>query len=158
MGGLASAENNRKWNAEEKKVANVMSAAFQRCNNPHDIAHCNYGARGIKFEFGSLEAATRWVLDNLGLPPEGTSIDRVNNEGNYAPGNLRWATRTEQNQNKRQYKNALLGFKEAAAARPGLSASQIRILIKRGLSLDEIKAWRKYESSRLRHNQLRSPE
>jgi len=41
------------------------------------------------------------VLENLGECPEGYTLDRINNDGHYEPGNLRWASRLEQNINRR---------------------------------------------------------
>lgn len=148
-GGLAAAAKSRKWSDEERRVSNLMAAAQQRCTNPNNAAYKNYGARGVQFGFSSIEEATRWVVKHLGLPAPRMTLDRTDNSGDYAPGNLRWATRYEQARNRRSYVNELLGFKEAASARPDLSSSLLRSLIKRGKTLDEIKGWVKYESSRV---------
>jgi len=74
-------------------------AAKQRCSAPPTSCHYkNYSARGVQFLFASFEA----FLAELGLRPEGKSLDRYpNNEGNYEPGNVRWATSDEQNKNKK---------------------------------------------------------
>ena len=72
-----------------------------RCTNPACDAWAYYGGRGIT-------VCARWAssfeafLEDMGMPPTRThSIDRINNEGNYEPGNCRWATKAEQSQNRR---------------------------------------------------------
>lgn len=76
-------------------------AMITRCYNPNQAGWTNYGGRGIK-------VCGRWRLSflafyaDMGDRPEGDfSIDRIHNDGNYEPGNCRWAGRTEQNYNQR---------------------------------------------------------
>ena len=76
------------------------SAAKGRCNNP---ANKYYGARGIKMCERWMNSYANFVAD-MGERPEGLFIDRINNDGNYEPGNCRWATRSEQERNKRHPK------------------------------------------------------
>ena len=72
-----------------------------RCYNSKRLDFKNYGGRGItvctewKESFEAFYAA-------MGDPPEGTSLDRIDNEGNYEPGNCRWATRAQQQSNTRR--------------------------------------------------------
>lgn len=79
-----------------------LTAAKQRCENPNAPEYKNYGARGIHFDFVSVTAAGLWMIENLGLPDRKMEIDRIDTNGNYAPGNLRWATRSENNSNTRR--------------------------------------------------------
>ena len=72
-------------------------AARQRCRNPKDKSYINYGSRGIKFLFASFAE----FFSELGPRPPGKSVDRIDNNGHYAPGNVRWATHSEQQKNKR---------------------------------------------------------
>jgi len=75
----------------------VYVAAKRRCNNPNCADWPRYGGRGIKFLFASFEQ----FLAELGPRPAGLTLDRIDNDGHYASGNVRWATRSEQRSNRR---------------------------------------------------------
>lgn len=75
----------------------VWTSMRERCNNPKTKAYKRYGARGIK-------VCARWddfemFIKDMGPRPVGHSIERNNNDGDYEPGNCRWATDLEQAQN-----------------------------------------------------------
>lgn len=71
--------------------------AKERCSNPNSKSWNRYGARGIRFLFTSFEQ----FFSEVGRRPEGKSLDRKNNDGNYEPGNVHWATPVEQANNRR---------------------------------------------------------
>jgi hypothetical protein len=81
-------------------------AMIQRCTNPKVNYYKNYGGR----EKNPIIVCDRWLnsfknfLKDMGERPEGTSIDRINVDGNYEPSNCRWATDKEQANNKRNNK------------------------------------------------------
>jgi hypothetical protein len=67
--------------------------AKRRCTNPyHETNKRNYKDRGIKFLFTSFEE----FFKCLGPRPNNTSLDRINNNGHYEPGNVRWASFRQQ--------------------------------------------------------------
>jgi hypothetical protein len=78
-----------------------------RCANPTQASYKNYGARGIK-------VCARWnrfenFISDMGKrPSDKHSLDRIDNNGNYAPSNCRWATKEEQVANKRPRIDAIL--------------------------------------------------
>jgi peptidoglycan/xylan/chitin deacetylase (PgdA/CDA1 family) len=70
-----------------------------RCTNPNHPSWPRYGGRGVEFRFADVETAAAWIAENLGLHAE-LEIDRIQNDGHYEPGNLRYATRRENNLNR----------------------------------------------------------
>jgi hypothetical protein len=78
-----------------------------RVSNKNQHSYENYGGRGITM-FPRWRAVFRdFVSDvekEIGPKPEGKTLDRVNNDGNYEPGNIRWATQQEQSDNQRPRK------------------------------------------------------
>jgi hypothetical protein len=71
----------------------------QRCNNPAHPQFERYGGRGISI-------CARWddfsaFLADMGPKPDGFTIERVNNSGDYEPGNCIWATPSDQARNRR---------------------------------------------------------
>jgi hypothetical protein len=84
------------------KVTSAYSrwvSMLQRCFNPNHKDYRYYGGRGIT-------VCERWLdfvnfLADMGEPPPGLSLDRINVNGDYEPGNCRWATASEQVRNRR---------------------------------------------------------
>ena len=75
--------------------------AKYRCTNPScgEYQWKNYGGRGIKFLFTSFEQ----FLAEIGPRPQGKTLDRIDVDGHYEPGNVRWATKSEQQSNQRPH-------------------------------------------------------
>lgn len=87
------------------------SAMISRCYCKSNISYKNYGGRGIavcnewKEDFLTFY---HYIKENLGdRPTKQHSLDRINNDSNYEPGNVKWSTPFEQAQNRRTNKNKL---------------------------------------------------
>lgn len=111
----------------------------QRCFNPDCKDYPRYGGRGIK-------VCARWMdyrlffLD-MGTRPAGMTIDRINTDGHYEPGNCRWATSKQQSNNRRN--NRRIAFRGEAltiaewAQRLGWSRAMLRHRIESGWTVEQ---------------------
>lgn len=93
-----------KIKAQEYFMTKMYRMMKARIFNKGSNAYKNYGGRGIKMHkewVDDFKAFEKYILEELGDRPEGATIDRINNEGHYEPGNLRWATAEVQGQNRR---------------------------------------------------------
>jgi len=76
-----------------------------RCLNPNDDWYSEYGGRGITVcESWAEPRGFVAFLADMGEKPPGMTLDRIDNDGNYEPGNCKWSTPAEQNQNTRTFK------------------------------------------------------
>jgi len=78
----------------------IWNSMIQRCTNPNNSRFESYGGRGIKVCERWLNSFSNFYED-MGDKPKGLSLDREDNDGPYCKNNCRWATREEQNNNKR---------------------------------------------------------
>jgi hypothetical protein len=88
-------------------LAKTWDSMLRRCEDPGAPGYKNYGGRGIKVcdRWHDVRLFIADIETMLGPRPPGMSIDRYpDNDGNYEPGNVRWATNSQQMQNRRPYK------------------------------------------------------
>lgn len=100
-----SAERESTHRLTKHRLYPVWQGMMARCTRPHNPAYPDYGGRGIRVcaRWGDVRA---FIADNEAAATPGTTMDRIDNDGDYDPGNVRWATRQEQSRNRRS--NVLL--------------------------------------------------
>lgn len=78
-----------------------LAAAKARCENPNDRQYSLYGGRGIKFCFPSVIKAGIWIVENVPNVCRENELDRIDTNGNYAPGNIRFVPKERNLGNRR---------------------------------------------------------
>lgn len=100
-GHLRAAGNNRIHGQRGTRLYTIWCNMKARCGNKNHAAYKNYGGRGIQVcaEWKEFSVFSR----DVGEPISSTAtLDRINNDGNYEPGNVRWVERLVQARNTRQ--------------------------------------------------------
>lgn len=85
---------------------NIWHCMRRRCYSPADKRYADYGGRGIRVYSRWLNSFEAFLADVGRRPGPEYTIDRIDNDGNYEPGNVRWATAIEQRANQRRMKAA----------------------------------------------------
>lgn len=114
------------WKHWTESVHYIRAAKIlERCNNHTSDSYPRYGGRGIKCLLGKTIREVVMFLENLPGYFEGAQIDRIDNDGDYAPGNVRWVTSAENQMNKST--NVTL---ESLATKPRLDKDVRKICIR----------------------------
>lgn len=126
---------NRSHAMSRSRTYRTWQAMKSRCNNPKDTRYPNYGARGVRVcrEWDSFEQ----FFKDMGLRPEGMTIDRIRNEDGYQPDNCRWANTEVQGNNKRTnviWEGESLSVKQLSD-KVGVPRTTLNALIRSGLSV-----------------------
>lgn len=116
----------------------------KRCLNTKNHAYDRYGGRGITICERWLNSFETFLTDMGERPSAKHSLDRINNEGNYEPGNVRWATHGVQGNNRRSTRLLSAGGRTMShkgwAEELGVSPYMVRSRVEAGLSGDEVVA------------------
>jgi hypothetical protein len=118
--------------AKDHPLYSTYAGMKFRCYNRNQAAYYRYGARGIKVCPQWLERGSgfwSW-LEHMGPRPDGCSMDRIDNDGDYEPGNVRWATRSEQYRNS----DIAMGERHGRSKLTKEKASLIKKALAEGLS------------------------
>lgn len=109
----------------------------QRCNNPKRKQYEDYGGRGIKMHTEWAASFPAFIEAVGRRPSPELTLDRKKNNKGYVPGNMRWATRVQQNSNRRSVRMVKVNGKAMpmaqASAALGASSKTVRMRLKRGM-------------------------
>lgn len=145
--GCLSIERSTTHGMSQTRFNHIWRKIKIRCGNPNDPAYPDYGGRGIRVEWISFADFKRDMYESYlqhcdihGL--KDTTIDRIDNNGNYSMSNCRWATRQEQADNRRSnrlltHRNTTMTAKQWAR-RLGMNYKTLHTELSRGWDFDQI--------------------
>lgn len=121
---------------------NTWASMIQRCENKNSVEYHNYGGRGISVCDKWRSSFSSFLADVGRRPSKKHSLDRwPDKNGNYEPGNVRWATAIEQGSNSRKNKTITIGGETMhlaeAARRFGIAPAKISYRLRHGWSVEE---------------------
>lgn len=121
------------------KTYTAWAQMKSRCDNPKNKFYADYGGRGIGYcdEWKNFEA----FFADMGEAPEGLSLERIENSKGYSKGNCKWATRKEQQNNRRNTKmieyEGKMWPKQIIAERFGIDSCTLMGRIRRGWPIEK---------------------
>ena len=124
-------------NDKSSREVSTYHGMKSRCYNPNDIKYSLYGGRGVKVCDRWLESFENFYED-MGPKPKDRSIDRIDTNGNYEPGNCKWSTIEEQNTNRRLPRKSIQMWPKVRG---------IRLLKKNNPTLTAVELARMYDIS-----------
>lgn len=122
---------------------------IQRCSNPNVNSYKHYGGRGVSVcdrwrhgTEGTSVSGFECFFEDMGPPPAGLTLDRIDCNGNYEPANCRWATAEQQRTNTRRSIHAIIGGVRVPlkkyAGRLGLNYEGVRLRVrKKGMTVQQ---------------------
>jgi hypothetical protein len=132
-------KNRRHGYASHTRIYKIWQGMKERCFNTKHNSYPDYGGRGIT-------VCERWMafthfLADMGEPPQGTSLDRIDVDGPYCKENCRWATASEQQRNKRNANKLTFDGKTQSiwdwVEELGLDYELVRARLRLGWSIDD---------------------
>lgn len=87
--------------SHRRRLLARIAACIERCRNPSNANYKSYGGRGIECKFKTRAEFLKYIMSLPGWDNPDLDLDRIDNNGNYEPGNLRWATRVQNVANRR---------------------------------------------------------
>lgn len=127
-------------NGSKTRIYRIWRQMLRRCYSRGDGEYHRYGGRGIT-------VCSRWhdfsnFLADMGVRPDGKTLDRIDGNGPYSPENCRWATHKEQSTNRRnvhlvEYKGVAMSLKDFAHL-VGRGKQTLYDRVRQGWSLDQI--------------------
>jgi hypothetical protein len=133
----------------ERRAYGAWMKLRRRCDYKRGAEYRHYGGRGITYD-------PRWALfetfvADVGLPPPGMSLERIDNDGGYCKDNCRWATRKEQNRNTRSNRiiefNGMRQSLSAWAEQLGVKTTTLRGRLESGWPLERALSAGKFDSA-----------